>query len=165
MAVFPSKDFVILANKHYSRPSGLMMSHPGGIVLFQRFQHLSGILDDLHHVEVDDNPAFVDQIGGAHHAHADLAVVFLLLPDVVGPDDFSSGSDRSVKGNPWAVSNFLWDATLSRLIPRITAPFSRNWGIRSRKLQHCFVQPEVMSLGYPLPAVVRQLPHIAVLIG
>ena len=46
------------------------MSHPGGIFLFQRFQHLSRILGGLDLVEVDDDPVFSGQRGCKNDADA-----------------------------------------------------------------------------------------------
>lgn len=60
-------------------------------------QHLGGILGSLDLVEgFDDDPVFIDQIGGTHHAHRDLAVVLFLLPYVVGLNDLQFG-DRTLQ--------------------------------------------------------------------
>ena len=62
-------------------------------------------------------------------------------------DDLQLRVEQMGDGSPWTYLNLLCKATLSRLTPRITTLFSRNYGTSSRKLQACFVHPEVMPFG------------------
>lgn len=71
-------------------------------------QHLGGFVGGLDLVEgLDDDPGLVDQIGGTHHAHLDLTVVFLLFPDIVGLDDLQPRVGQQREGQPMDLFKYL----------------------------------------------------------